>query len=181
MPISPQAMTDTQIRRAIAERFGWHIAVEDQYVWALFDPAGKLRACVGHVRSTDMQVDQAWDTLISLTQEEDHHVVANEAYAKCSLWCAPIIPDYPVDLNAAITLTIEGTKLRLEEWHEVGRPNSWLATYYSNPRAMGIGVWADTPARAICKAYLAYLTEVIDKQPAAPTTSDEDDEHVTFY
>jgi len=85
------------------------------------------------------------------------------------------------DLNAAITLTLEGTKLQVEEWREVGRPNSWLATYYSNPRAMGIGVWADTPARAVCEAYLAYSTEVIDRQPAPSAAVDEDDEHVTFY
>ncbi len=60
-----------------------------------------------------------------------------------------------LDLNLAILLTVEGWQLKIEEWVEVGKSNSWLAQYYSNRLARGVGLWDAVPALAICKARLS--------------------------
>lgn len=74
----------------------------------------------------------------------------DEAY----LWEA-YCPRYAEDANLAFTLTVVGWLLRVEEWTESSKPNSWIATYYSNTLARGVGVWGSTPAEAICRARLA--------------------------
>jgi hypothetical protein len=72
--------------------------------------------------------------------------------------CDDLMFDYilprSLDLNLAINLEHAGYNLKLERWREVGRPDTWLATYYSNAKANGIGRWDVVPATAICLAWL---------------------------
>lgn len=65
-------------------------------------------------------------------------------------------PQYCTDLNVAIQLEHEYFKLKLEQWQNNNKWE-WLATYYNNVKAHGIGVWHENPATAICLAWLAVF------------------------
>lgn len=144
-------MTGERLRRAVAEWQGWKVENVDQYGWCLLDTGGKIRASLGHVASTSISVDLAWDVLINMSSDEDY--MAGKEAARKKL---PIVPDYPGDLNAAFTLTVDGALLQVEECATGEAQGRWAAIYYSRVRTGGVAVWADTPARAICKAYVAF-------------------------
>ncbi len=67
--------------------------------------------------------------------------------------------DYIGDLNNAITLTIDGWRLSVNQsW------GGWVANYYGCPfpgarRNRNIGGIGNTAAESICHAYLAFATQ----------------------
>lgn len=121
-------LSGVALSRAVAEMMGWRVV-----------PSDSLLGLYGIIRNP------AGDDVGTVKLGND-----GELYAPTgSMW-----PDY-ADADDAFTLTVFGWLLRVEEWTESSKPNSWIATYYNNQLARGIGVWGSTPAEAICRARLA--------------------------
>lgn len=117
------------LSRAVAEMLGWQVI-----------PSASLPRLYGIIRNP------AGDD-VGAVKIGSH----GELYAPSGgMW-----DDFAGDATAAYTLTVSGWPLKVEEWLEIGKPSSWIATYYSNSAARGIGVWGRTPAEAICRARLA--------------------------
>lgn len=109
---------------------------------------------------------------IKENQEEVEHLIAKKlgwTHLKFVPECYGIppneqnkqrVPSYCTDLNDAIQLEHDGWLLSLKHWTRAGSKNEWLAQYYNNQQARGIGRWHESPATAICLAWL----EVADAQ-----------------
>lgn len=65
-------------------------------------------------------------------------------------------PDYEHDANAALTLTVEGYYLELTQ-REAPERGKWFAQYFNDNTINAFTGWADSPAEAICLAYLALV------------------------